>query len=248
MRGPPHGPLLEVLEQRLRESARSGHRAARCAGSRLDARARSSRAGTGYWVGFPLPPRPQAEDVPSRALAWSLIVAAILARGAAFLFTRYLARPLRELNAAVERVGRGETPPPLPEHGPSEIVQLNRGFNQMTSNLRQLEQDSALLLAGVSHDLRTPLARLRLGIEMESHDQATRAGMVDDIEEMDRIIGQFLDFARGDVETAAERCDLNAIVARLRRPLRARRQGRALRARRRCPSFRCGRPLSRGSS
>ena len=132
---------------------------------------------------------------------------------AAFAFARYLARPLRELSATVERIGRGEAPPPLPEHGPSEIVTLNRGVNRMAANLAQLEHDRALLLAGVSHDLRTPLARLRLGIEMQARDDATRAGMVDDIEEMNRIIGQFLDFARTDEDTAREPRDPNAIVA-----------------------------------
>jgi two-component system osmolarity sensor histidine kinase EnvZ len=83
----------------------------------------------------------------------------------------------------------------------------------MTANLRQLEQDRALLLAGVSHDLRTPLSRLRLGVEMSARDDATRAGMVADIEEMDRIIGQFLEFARTDREAALELRDANEIVA-----------------------------------
>ena len=69
------------------------------------------------------------------------------------------------------------------------------------------------MLAGVSHDLRTPLARLRLGIEMNTRDEATLAGMVDDIEEMDRIIGQFLEFARTDEDAAREASDANAIVA-----------------------------------
>jgi two-component system osmolarity sensor histidine kinase EnvZ len=207
---PPPGPLLQMLEERLRE-ALGPDTELRVAPGRGLMLVRLTAAGAGYWVGFALPPRPQAEDVPWRALIWSLIVAAILLV-AAFLFARYLARPLRELNAAVERVGRGETPLPLPEHGPSEIVRLNRGFNQMIANLRQVEQDRALLLAGVSHDLRTPLARLRLGVEMQARDEATRAGMVDDIAEMDRIIGQFLDFARGSTETATERCDLDALV------------------------------------
>jgi two-component system osmolarity sensor histidine kinase EnvZ len=120
---------------------------------------------------------------------------------------------LRELSAAVERVGRGETPLPLPESGPSEFAAVNHGFNAMIGNLRQIERDRAVLLAGVSHDLRTPLARLRLGIEMSARDEATRAGMVADIEEMDRIIGQFLDFARDDSQTALEQKDLNGIVA-----------------------------------
>jgi two-component system osmolarity sensor histidine kinase EnvZ len=65
----------------------------------------------------------------------------------------------------------------------------------------------------VSHDLRTPLSRLRLGIEMDMQDKPTRDGMVADIEEMDRIIGQFLDFARDESATAAEVADLNKIVA-----------------------------------
>src|SRR5262249_20203812 len=132
---------------------------------------------------------------------------------AAYIFTRFLARPLRDLNASVERVGRGEMPPPLPESGPTEIAHLNRGFNRMIANLKQVEQDRALLLAGVSHDLRTPLARLRLGLEMGTQDAQTKEGMADDIEEMDRIIGQFLDFARGDETTAFERADANAAVA-----------------------------------
>jgi len=110
-------------------------------------------------------------------------------------------------------VGRGETPAQLPETGPSEIASVNRGFNAMIGNLRQIERDRAVLLAGVSHDLRTPLARLRLGIEMSARDEAARAGMVADIEEMDRIIGQFLDFARDDSALAPEARDLNGVVA-----------------------------------
>ncbi len=67
-------------------------------------------------------------------------------------------------------MGRGETPQPLPESGPSEIASVNRGFNAMLASLRQIERDRAVLLAGVSHDLRTPLARLRLGIELANAD------------------------------------------------------------------------------
>jgi two-component system, OmpR family, osmolarity sensor histidine kinase EnvZ len=158
-----------------------------------------------------LPPRPQDDEVPWRAVAWALIVIALLL-AAAFAFARYLARPLRELEKAVDRVGRGDPPPPLPESGPSEIASVNRGFNAMLGNLRQIERDRAVLLAGVSHDLRTPLARLRLGIEMSARDEITRNGMVADIEEMDRIVGQFLDFARDDSATAAAAKDLNEVV------------------------------------
>jgi two-component system osmolarity sensor histidine kinase EnvZ len=94
----------------------------------------------GYWIGFPLPPRRDAEEWPTRALAWALAIIALLLV-AAFAFARYLARPLRQLNVAVDQVGRGETPPPLPESGPSEIAVVNRGFNTMLGNLRRIERD-----------------------------------------------------------------------------------------------------------
>jgi two-component system osmolarity sensor histidine kinase EnvZ len=210
MRGqPPDGPLMQDLAERLRE--RLGTETEIRFAPRLQMLfVRVVAAGTPYWIGVPVPPRP-ADDVPTRALTWTLVVLVFLLV-AAFVFARYLSRPLRELTSAVARVGRGETPPPLPESGPSEIAAVNRGFNTMTANLRQIERDRAVLLAGVSHDLRTPLARLRLGVEMGTRDDMLRAGMVSDIEEMDRIIGQFLDFARSDAATAFEPANLDAIV------------------------------------
>lgn len=204
------GPLMQELAERLRErlGPESQIRFAPRAQLLL---VRIVAADTPYWVGIPVPPRPPADEFPTRALVWTLAVLACLL-AVAFLFARYLARPLRDLSYAVARVGRGETPPPLPETGPSEIAAVNRGFNAMTANLHRMERDRAVLLAGVSHDLRTPLARLRLGVEMGAQDTSTRAGMVADIEEMDRIIGQFLDFARSEGATALESADLNAIV------------------------------------
>jgi len=208
---PALGPLFADLEERLRANLGPDTEVRVAPRLRL-LLVRVNAGGERYWVGFPMPDRPQAEDVPSRALTWTLVVLALLL-GAAYVFARFLARPLRELTSAVDRVGRGETPPPLPESGPTEIAAVNRGFNAMLGNLRQIERDRAVLLAGVSHDLRTPLARLRLGIELRTLDEATRAGMVADIEEMDRITGQFLDFARDDAATALQSADLNAIVA-----------------------------------
>ncbi|HET6803434.1 MAG: ATP-binding protein [Betaproteobacteria bacterium] len=206
----PVGPAMQSLQERLREGLGEG------TDVRIAPRSRQlfvhMQAGNeGYWVGFPLPPR-QQEDIPTRiiALAAAIIVVVLLA---AFAFARYLARPLRELRSAVERVGRGETPKPLPESGTSEIAAVNRGFNAMIANLRQIERDRAVMLAGVSHDLRTPLARLRLGIEMQPADKAMRDGMVADIEEIDRIIDQFLDFARDDAAATTPPIDINRELA-----------------------------------
>ena len=208
---PQGGPLMTDLAERLRE--RLGPETEIRFAPRLQMLlVRVIATGTAYWVGVPVPPRPPAEGLSTRGLTWMVIVITFLLI-AAFTFARYLARPLRDLAAAADRVGRGETSPPLPESGPSEIAAVNRGFNAMTANLRQIEHDRALLLAGVSHDLRTPLARLRLGVELDTRDESTRAGMVADIVEMDRIIGQFLDFARNESTTKFEPADLDAIVA-----------------------------------
>ncbi len=208
-RGPPQGPRFQELEQRLKaelgpETELRIQPRMQLLWIKLQARDRA------YWAVFPLP-RP-GEDSPSRALEWSLIALVVLLLSA-YAFARYLARPLRQLSDAVARVGQGQSPEPMPESGPTEIVNLNRGFNRMLTNLKQAEEDRTLLLAGVSHDLRTPLARLRLGIEVGMRDEKERAGMVSDIEEMDRIIGQFLDFARGDRDNGAELRELNEIVA-----------------------------------
>jgi len=205
----PSPRRLEELETRLRDQLGPGTEVRPVPGRGL-LFVRVQASDTGYWIGFPLLP-PPSDDRPSRAALWSSVIAGALLI-AAFLFARYLARPLRDLRNAVERIGRGETPAPLPEHGPSEIVTLNRGVNAMMASLRQLEHDRAVLLAGVSHDLRTPLARLRLGVEMDARDEATRAGMVDDIEEMDKIIDQFLEFARTNEDAGVAPADVNEIV------------------------------------
>ena len=155
----PTGPSMRDLEKRLQDEM--GPETSIRIAPRLGQLFVHVKAGDeGYWIGFPIPPRAPDEDIPWRAATWALIVVAVLL-AAAFAFARYLARPLRQLSAAVERVGRGETPRPLAESGPSEFAAVNHGFNAMIGNLRQIERDRAVLLAGVSHDLRTPLARLR---------------------------------------------------------------------------------------
>jgi two-component system, OmpR family, osmolarity sensor histidine kinase EnvZ len=208
--GPPQNPVLVELLERLKTEL--GPETDLRIQPRLQLLWIKLQAGDhAYWAGFQLPTRP-SEETQSRALEWSLIALAVLL-ASAYFFARYLARPLRQLNDAVANVGDGRLPPPLPETGPSEIASLNRGFNQMLANLRRADEDRALLLAGVSHDLRTPLARLRLGIEVGTQDPSTHEGMISDIAEMDKIIGQFLEFARDNREAPLELRDLNGIAA-----------------------------------
>ena len=166
----------------------------------------------GFWVSFRLDPDDANDEYwvmlpPERIenpddfgwLGWGggALLAALLG---AFLIVARVNAPLRQLARAARMVGSGERPPPQPESGPQEIALVARAFNQMAGNLSRMDEDRALILAGVSHDLRTPLARLRLGIEMTGAPDDEVTAMVADIDEMDRIIGQFLDFGRGDAQ------------------------------------------------
>jgi two-component system osmolarity sensor histidine kinase EnvZ len=171
-----------------------------------------------FWLALP---RERLErHLPLQWLGWGAAVL-LLSLVGAWLIVFRITRPLRALKSATQKVGAGETPPPLPEHGPQEIADVTAAFNQMSANLRQLEDDRRLLLAGISHDLRTPLTRLRMETELSVSDTEARAGMAADIDEMDRTIGQFLDFARPQQENAGTsatatdlRLLLNEIAAR----------------------------------
>lgn len=118
-------------------------------------------------------------------------------------FVARINQPLRELTRAAAAIGRGDMPPPVVESGPAEVRTLSRAFNQMATDLQRADADRALLLAGVSHDLRTPLARIRLGVEMldEKTDAGLKRGIVEDVEDIDAVINQFLDFARVTAES-----------------------------------------------
>ena len=166
-----------------------------------------------YWVVFP--PESRGSASAWAWTGWSVFGLSLAIAGGLLLMLR-VNRPLRALAAAAEQIGAGKTPSPLDEKGPTEIRTLSHAFNQMTSNLKQLDKDRAVLLAGISHDLRTPLSRLRLGIEMfgEAGDYGLKDGMIQDIEDMDTIINQFLDFAReGGNEPSRSGEDLNQIVS-----------------------------------
>ena len=134
-------------------------------------------------------------------IGWAA-VALLLSVIGAILITRLINRPLAQLSRASAELGSGRDPPPLPETGPVEIRTVNESFNRMVADLAKLEADRALL-AGISHDLRTPLSRLRLELEMARLPESVRAAMVGDIEQMDAIVRQFLDYARKAPQAAA---------------------------------------------
>jgi two-component system osmolarity sensor histidine kinase EnvZ len=167
-----------------------------------------------FWLA--LPRERLDRHFPLRWLGWGTAVLLLSLLGA-WLIVFLITRPLKALEKAAQKVGAGETAPPLAIRGPEEIVAVTQAFNQMSANLRQMEEDRSLLLAGISHDLRTPLTRLRMEAELSVTDAEARAGMEADITEMDRTIGQFLDFARPLAleATAMESTDLNNLLTEI---------------------------------
>ncbi len=115
------------------------------------------------------------------------------------LEVRRVRLPLARLVAAVKEVGRGKTPPVLPEDGAEEIAALARAFNRMSLDMQELAENRTVIVAGISHDLRTPLTRLELAVEMLSEDSDPElvAGIRRDLAVMNSLIGQFLAFSKG---------------------------------------------------
>ncbi|MDR7378240.1 two-component system osmolarity sensor histidine kinase EnvZ [Rhodoferax ferrireducens] len=130
-------------------------------------------------------------------LIWLCTIGALSLAGAA-LIARLINRPLKQLSFATSRVREGDFDAShLDERGVTgEVREVNIGFNRMAQKLAKIEQDRVIMLAGISHDLRTPLARLRLETEMSVADNDAREHMVADIGQLDAIIDKFLDYAR----------------------------------------------------
>lgn len=146
-------------------------------------------------------------------VAW-IIGSPVLAIIATWLSVRQINRPLKRLQTAARQIGRGE--PEFVEYhrrDTEEIRAVNQAFNQMVADIRQSTQDRALLLAGVSHDLRTPLTRMRLTAELlGAVDPELTQGMIHDIEDMDAILDQFISFIRDGSDEMPEMGDLNDLI------------------------------------
>lgn len=172
-----------------------------------------------YWVMLP-----QDRLKKTGALTWLVWGSAALAVSllGAYLIASRIGNPLRELARAARVIGNGQTPQRQKENGPYELAIVAHAFNQMAGDLARTDADRALILAGVSHDLRTPLARLRLGIELSCPPDDETEAMVADIEEMNRIIGQFLDFGRGTPQEPIEAVDIAELARNLVEPYQRR--------------------------
>ena len=185
---------------------------------------------TGLWVGFQIerdsywlqmdPERLRPMDN-STWLIWLGLAMALSMTGAALL-AGLINRPLKMLSLAASQVREGQFPThPLDEEvNTREIREVNVGFNRMAERLAKVEQERRLMLAGISHDLRTPLARLRLETELSVPDTTAQEAMAADIAQLDDIIDKFLDYARPD-HTELTPVLLAAVVSRCITPFKS---------------------------
>ena len=167
--------------------------------------ARSVNGQHGLWVGFSidkdlywLQAEPEQGSTLNRStwLIW-IGIALMATLVGSVTIASLINRPLKQLSFAASRIREGDLDSRLDENTlTSEIREVNRGFNRMARELARVEEDRAVMLAGISHDLRTPLARLRLETEMSVEDEEAKRNMALDIDQLDAIIDKFMDYAR----------------------------------------------------
>ncbi|CAE6801492.1 ATP-binding protein [Paraburkholderia haematera] len=169
-----------------------------------------------YWIALPIPEDAQGAGLDA-AILLSLGLGALAAL-TGYVIQRHLNQPLQQLTQAARRVSAGETPAPLPTDGPTEIATVSSAFNQMTHALQQAEATRALMLAGISHDIRTPLTKLRLSMAMAMPDGSDSSFVVaaeSYLDQIETILQQFMDYAGSGEREPAEAGDLNALIERL---------------------------------
>jgi HAMP domain-containing protein len=210
-------PYFRLLESAL--SARSGQAvtllASRTENGELWYWADLPAAGAKVRVGFPAS---RVAVQPSLALLLILSVGALVTLVTSAWLAHRLIAPLSRLSAATQRIGQGQRLEPLPETGPAELATLAREFNRMGEQVEELLTNRTTLLAGISHDLRTPLSRIQLALGMlsEKPDKGLLERVLRDVEGMNDLIGRCLEVSRDFAEKESvelDLCDLLAGVA-----------------------------------
>jgi signal transduction histidine kinase len=157
---------------------------------------------------------PDVQTVPAWSAATTALILATLVVVIALsvLGIRRLTAPLGTLTQAADRLGRNVNSPPLPEAGSTDVIQAIRAFNGMQDRIRRFVEDRTRMIAAISHDLRTPITRMRLRAELMG-DSEQQQKMLADLSEMETMIAATLSFAREDANTEPrQQVDLAELV------------------------------------
>jgi signal transduction histidine kinase len=166
----------------------------------------------GNWVRFEFEEPRRLPRWPRRVLMYvslTMLVMAVLS----FLAVRWVTRPLNRLAGAAEALGRDIDRPPLPERGPQEVRRAAHAFNAMQERLSRYIRTRTGILAAMSHDLKTPITRLRLRAELLEQPE-TREKFVRDLAEMERMVETSLNYMRGlDDREPLQPIDVSALLS-----------------------------------
>lgn len=164
----------------------------------------------GGWLTFAAEAEPPDPNDPLRVAAWVLVTVAVVV--VVLLAAQMTARPLSRFADAADRFGRDVNAPSLPEDGSPEVQRATRAFNRMQERLRRYVDDRMMILAAISHDLRTVLTRLKLRAEfIDDEEQREKADA--DLDEMQAMLESSLTFARDEtVSEPRARVDLSALL------------------------------------
>jgi len=154
---------------------------------------------------------------PPKAMLGILAAGLLLILMTTLFLARRLTKPIKTLSTAVSQIGAGELSTRIPEKGPEELATLARNFNCMAQEITQLMSNRSILFGGISHDLRTPLTRMQIALELlENSDNATLiSGMRNDLNEMERLIQNALEFVKGMDKYRAVDIKINKIFNEL---------------------------------
>lgn len=167
----------------------------------------------GEWRSIRVPDRPLVAQWQVRmAIAFGFALVSLLPL--AWLFARWMARPIRAFADAADKVGRDSSAPLIPEDGPAELRVAARALNAMQSRIAEQMSERQAMVAAIAHDLRTPLSRIAFRIE--GADDSLREPIQRDIIQMKAMISATLDFVRGNMrQDMGERIDLSALLSAL---------------------------------
>jgi two-component system osmolarity sensor histidine kinase EnvZ len=180
------------------------------------------RQGDRYAVDFPGSPAPlrfhfshdRIGTAPTLAIAVMAILALLSSLLAALLLAWYTARPIEDIAQRIDTQGGGAMRAPLPEEGPQELRHIARNFNQVTSQNRELLDSRAIMLAGISHDLRAPITRARMALELAraDMDESLAQRIERALLQMETLIVQYLDFTGGSIKEGASPLNIPALL------------------------------------